>query len=78
MNGFMLKSTIEAKRKRDKSKKHKRRSSLIETILTDKVILEGILMKKAISAKVFKNWKVRIFKLQEDTLTRLLRCTVIR
>eukprot|EP00944_MAST-04C_sp_MAST-4C-sp1_P015463 g15463.t1 len=63
-----LKSTIEVKRRQDKLKKHKRRSSLIETVLTDKVILEGILMKKAISAKVFKNWKVRIFKLQEDTL----------
>ena len=63
-----LKSTIEVKRRKNKFKKHKRRSSLMETVLTDKVILEGILMKKAISAKVFKNWKVRIFKLQADTL----------
>ena len=26
-------------------------------------------MKKAVSAKVLKNWKQRIFKLQSDTLT---------
>eukprot|EP00943_MAST-04B_sp_MAST-4B-sp1_P007186 g7186.t1 len=65
-----LKATIQkSKEKVDSRRSLKRRRSLIETVLSDGVILEGILMKKARSAKVFKNWKVRIFKLQRDTLT---------
>ena len=64
-----IKSTIQKLNKNHTNSKRRRRGSLIETVLSDGVILEGVLMKKAVSAKVLKNWKQRIFKLQSDTLT---------
>ena len=55
-----IKSTIQKLNKNHTNSKRRRRGSLIETVLSDGVILEGVLMKKAVSAKVLKNWKQRI------------------